>query len=325
MGKKMNFPRISLVLTTYNRSDLLVEAIESIGKSKIDDAAELEVIIVDNNSTDDTAEQVEAIVRGGFPFKLRYVLETEQGLSAARNRGTSESRGQTIVFMDDDQRIAENYLADLESVFEASGAQCVGGPLLYYNAERLPKWLPHLLQYIGQFHAGDSMMLLTPDGELLRGGNMAIRKDELVAIGGYDTRLGRRGDLLFAKEETDLQERLYAAGKRIAYDPRLIQYHYLRPERYSKNYWRRNRFDWGRTTYQYEHRNPSTHPRTGSVGGVPRWYLRYLVTRDVPRYLRSMAASDPGKCFDRELDIWTRLGRIYESRALSRARSGTAG
>jgi len=324
MDKNMNSPQISLVLTTYNRSDLLVEAIESIGQSKIDDRSAVEVIIVDNNSTDDTAEQIQAIVRAGFPFELRYVFETEQGLSAARNRGTAESRGQTIVFMDDDQRIAENYLADLESVFDESGAQCVGGPLLYYNAEHLPKWLPHLLQYIGQFHAGDSMLYLTPDGELLRGGNMAIRKAELVAIGGYDTRLGRRGDLLFAKEETDLQERLYAQGKKIAYDPRLIQYHYLRPERYSKNYWRRNRFDWGRTTYQYEHRGAKAQPKSGSLGGVPRWYLRYLVTRDVPRYLRSIVANDAGKRFDRELDIWMRLGRIYESRTLSRESSEKA-
>ncbi|MES1925712.1 glycosyltransferase [Salinisphaera sp. T31B1] len=316
----MNNPRITLVLTTYNRADLLVEALESIGRSIVGDHVVVEVIVVDNNSTDDTATQVERVIARGFPFELRYVFEAEQGLSAARNRGTAEARGSIVVFMDDDQRIAENYLADVELVFEESGAQCVGGPLLYYNATQLPKWLPHLLQYIGQFDAGPVQCDLTPDGELLRGGNMAILKKDLVALGGYDTRLGRRGELLFAKEETDLQERLYAAGGRIAYDPRLIQYHFLRPERYNKNYWRRNRFDWGRTTYQYENRSETV---TGGdrLGGVPRWYLRYLLTRDLPRYVKAWANRNAGKRFDRELDIWLRLGRIYEARKLGRSTS----
>src|SRR5690348_4928949 len=93
----------SLVITTYNRAALLDKALESVAQSQVVDSARVEVIVVDNNSSDHTRETVDEIRSRGFPFPLRYVLEQHQGLSFARNRGAEEAKGTYVAYMDDDQ------------------------------------------------------------------------------------------------------------------------------------------------------------------------------------------------------------------------------
>ena len=78
---------ISLVITTYNRAELLAGALKSVAASQFDGHGDVEVIVVDNNSNDGTRQTVENIREAGFPFLLRYVVEPNQGLSYARNRG----------------------------------------------------------------------------------------------------------------------------------------------------------------------------------------------------------------------------------------------
>lgn len=305
-------PKISLIITTYNRAQLLEEALESVRASVEITPAEVEVIIVDNNSTDDTAARVSAIQkRGDFPFVSYYVHETEQGLSHARNRGLAAARGLYVVFMDDDQRIDPHYLARTERAFADTDAACVGGKIEYYNDDDLPRWLAPLIAKTGQLDLGDERMILVPQGKMLRGGNMAFRRDILKAVGGFDPEFGRRGDELLGAEEEELQDRLHRAGKVIAYCPELVQFHYLRPERYQKSYWRRHHMGLGRTMHRLDR---ETWRNANRLFGAPRTYWWHLAVREVPNYLRSLATFDGTKIFGNELECWSDLGRILEAR-----------
>jgi glycosyltransferase involved in cell wall biosynthesis len=304
---------ISLVVTTYNRAALLAAALKSVAASRFENPAGVEVIVVDNNSTDGTRQTVAEIQAGDFPFVLRYVLESQQGLSYARNRGIDESKGQYVAFMDDDQLLDQDYLAKLEPAFRSTGAICVGGPLFYYNKESLPKWLPALIDDAGERNHGDEIAILSLHGGRLIGGNMVFVRRELLDIGKYDVTLGRSGASLLAGEEDELQDRLHRAGKRVAYHPGLIQYHYLAPVRLTKRYWRRQRFDYGRTTYRKSIVQGAL-GKAPSFFGAPRWYWGRLLMRDIPRAVWPLARMDLAESFYRQLDVWRRLGEIHEAR-----------
>lgn len=304
---------ISLVITTYNRAALLGKALESVARSKIDNPLQVEVVVIDNNSTDHTREAVDGVRAHGFPFELRYVLEQHQGLSHARNRGAHEASGTYVAYMDDDQLIDEHYLSRIEGVFQRTQATCAGGPVLYYNKSELPYWVSPLLENTGQTWYGDKVKVLGPADGMLQGGNMVFNRGELIRIGGYDTKLGRAGDSLMAGEEDDLQNRLHAANKTVVYDPGLVQYHYLAPVRLTKRYWRRHKFDYGRTLYRLRLSKGGI-PAGPLLFGTPRWFWRSLLMTDIPRALLPLVRFDFTESFYRELEVWRRLGEIYEAR-----------
>lgn len=306
-------PRISLIITAYKRPQLLEEALASVARSNVDRAESVEVIVVDNNSGDDTANVVPRMISSDFPFALYYVVETERGLSAARNCGMQMAKGEYIVFMDDDQQIEQHYLGLVCEQFECTEAVCVCGPIFYRNAENLPRWLPPLLENTGQFYAGDEIKSLEGTEIEIHGGNLAFDRQALLASGGFDMRLGRIGEELIAGEELDLQIRLQRAGKKIVYTPQLVQYHYLRPDRLTKKYWRRHQFDYGRTVFRHSLASNATQAR--QFAGAPLWLWGYLLSRDIPRFAVSLASRDEHLKLDRQLDIWFRLGQLREARS----------
>lgn len=305
---------ISLIITTYNRAAMLAEALKSVAASQIENHRDVEVIVVDNNSTDNTRQTFEEIEARGFPFVLRYVFERNQGLSFARNRGTDEAAGKYVVFMDDDQLIDKDYLARLEPAFRSTGAACIGGPNLIRDDESLPAWLPSLLQLArGQRNHGNEVKVLRPGEGRLIGGNMAFVRQELLDIGKYNVTLGRCGDSLLDGEEDELQDRLHAAGKKIVFHPGLIQHDPLAPVRRKKSFWRRHHFDHGRSLYRMKLADTGKH-KGPTLLGAPRWLWRALLVEDIPKAAIPLARFDITESFYGQLAVCIRLGQIQEAR-----------
>jgi GT2 family glycosyltransferase len=221
------------------------------------------------------------------------------------------------VFMDDDQVIDAYYLARVGPAFEETQAACMGGTVFHMDADNMPAWLAPLLARsvngCDQSAESDRMRVLAPGGnEHLVGGNMAFRRQDLLAVGGYDVRLGRRGDFLLAGEDFELQDRLHALGKKIVFHPKLIQYHHLHPERQTRRYWRKLAFFQGRTFYL---RDMSARlQRSSRLFHAPRWLWWCLVAKDLPRYAKSRFVLDSSERFSGELQLWRRSGQIYEAR-----------
>src|SRR5271167_1075373 len=103
---------ISVILCTYNRCQGLAQALESVAASRMPESLAWHVLIVDNNSQDQTREVAETFCRRD-PSHFRYVFESQQGKSFALNRGIREAQAEILAFMDDDVTVEPDWLYEL--------------------------------------------------------------------------------------------------------------------------------------------------------------------------------------------------------------------
>ncbi len=212
-------PRLSVVVCTYNRAALLGECLASLA-GQTSDASVFEVIIVDNNSRDETEAVAQRFCTRAPNF--RYVVETEQGLSHARNRGLAEARGNFVAYIDDDAKAAPGWTAEILRFFdEVPEADAVGGPYLSHALQPLPEWFPP--EY-GTWSLGEGEAELQA-GQSLQGTNMIFRQDVLARLNGFSTRIGMAGAKLSYGEETHLMYRMHELGNRIFYSHSIVVSH----------------------------------------------------------------------------------------------------
>src|SRR5580704_1493640 len=104
--------RITVILCTHNRCRSLAKALESVAASQLSTSTDWEVLVVDNNSSDQTREAVETYCRR-YPVRFRYVFEPQPGKSYALNSGIREALGEILAFMDDDVTVEPTWLQNL--------------------------------------------------------------------------------------------------------------------------------------------------------------------------------------------------------------------
>lgn len=262
--------KISVILCTYNRSDLLPEAARSILAQPAPTTDGYELIIVDNNSTDDTRKAVEKL-RADFPDRVRYLFEPRQGRSFALNTGIREAKGEIVLFTDDDILAEPDWLASIHRAFETSAAEGVGGRVCpNWEAER-PSWLvEELYGTLGLIDYGAEAGWLDDD-RLPIGCNVAFRRGVFDRIGLYNTALGRKGEALFSSEDDEFCRRLLRAGGRIYYEPAAVIVHRVPVYRLKKRYFRR----WHRFTGMSDARVHD--PDVVYLMNVPRYFFRRLL------------------------------------------------
>jgi glycosyltransferase involved in cell wall biosynthesis len=265
-------PRISVVVSTYNRAHSLPLAIESILAQK--DAPPYELIVVDNCSTDGTAAVIrEFCLRSHL---VRYVFEPKQGLSHGRNAGIAHASAPVIAFTDDDVAVSEDWLRAIETVFERKPEfGCVGGKVLPRWPEPPPPWLTEkhwvclaLLDY------GPPQALDADNGKCLIGANLGIRRNVFEQIGGFSPDFQKAGGLVYGWEDRELQERYWRAGGRCWFDPNIKVYAEVQPSRLKKQFHRRWRFKAGES--QAAMKEPDFERSSWHLFGVPGHVLRRL-------------------------------------------------
>ena len=124
---KFTVMKFSVVIATYNRADELVRTLESLSRLQV--AEPWEVIIVDNNSADNTKEVVKKAAET-FPVSLHYLHETQQGRSAALNTGIKAAQGEIIATTDDDVRLEPDWLTNAERALRELNCDYLGGKAL---------------------------------------------------------------------------------------------------------------------------------------------------------------------------------------------------
>jgi len=235
---------ISVVVCTYNRSAILRRMLESFFAQTCLDSVACELILVDNNSSDDTRSVVDGFAR--FPT-LRYVFEPRQGLSCARNRGVAEACGDIVAFLDDDVIVDANWLAGLRACFDATGADVVGGRSYLIFETDPPPWLgPYFRRCLSEVDLGPKRQV-RDSGHRLYGLNLAFRKAALLAAGGFEEALGRRGSGLLGGEEFAAISRILAAGGKVFYEPDAVVGHIIQSERLEWSYFERLSAGMGRS------------------------------------------------------------------------------
>jgi glycosyltransferase involved in cell wall biosynthesis len=201
----------SIIVCTYNRCEYLKETIESIIES-LRDRNDCELLIIDNNSTDQTNEIVKSFAHLS---SVKYFLETNQGLSHARNRGIKEAQGEIIVYLDDDIELPSNYFDICDEIFKDAAILISGGKVLPFKVE-IPEWLPKKYYFlVSVYDLGNEPKFV----KYLMGGNFAIRREVAKKIGSYSTELGRKGQSLAGGEEIDYQNRAKELGYKMFYHP----------------------------------------------------------------------------------------------------------
>ncbi len=238
---------ISVVVCTYNRPELLRDVIESLLHQSLGDT-EYEIVIVDNNSTDSTPEVVLEYSRNHQ--NVRYVLETKQGLSNARNRGWREAHGEFVAYLDDDCKAPDQWLSTAKKLIVREAPDVVGGPYYAFYHSTKPLWWKDSYRSIE--HAETARELV--DGEYLSGGNIIFCKEILEKLGGFDPRYGMAGDKLAFGEETVLLKKIRRdyPNTKIYYDPALYVYHLVHESKMRLAWNSRNSFIDGRYSYRIQ-------------------------------------------------------------------------
>jgi len=293
---------ISVIICTYNRSDSLRRTLEHLQNMEVPEEIRWELLVVDNNSKDDTKAVAESF-REIMKIRFTYLLEKNQGLSFARNNGIRHAAGDVIVFTDDDVLVDKSWIGNIHEAFRKHvEAACIGGKILPRWEKPCPAWLKgRLLEYLACCDHGDETKRMSEPR--LWGANLAMRSSMFRKYGLFDTRLGHTGGKLYGGEECQYLDRMLASGECILYCPEIIVHHCIPESRIRKAYFRKWKSDKGELYAlqmgDYEGRN---------LFGIP-----LIVIRKTFRYLLDSATDSfrgPKDDIRNQLDLHYHLGII---------------
>ena len=302
---------ISVILCTHNRSQSLAKALNSVAASLLPDSVEWEVLVVDNNSNDQTRDVVEDFTRR-CPGRFRYTFEPQPGKSHALNTGIRESRGDVLAFMDDDVIVEPTWLQNLTASLHGSEWAGAGGRILAEQNFCPPGWLalegPYGLgsMLYAHFDLGDKACELD---RAPYGTNMAFQKKIFEKYGGFRTDMGPFPGSEIRNEDTELGRRLMAAGERLRYEPSAVVYHVVKENRVKKefflNFWR----ELGRSRVLEVGQGPS-------IVGIPRCYFSIPKTIGLTLLatLKWLLAFNPQRRFHAKGLVWYFAGQVMEIR-----------
>lgn len=201
-------PLVSVIVCSYNGGKTLAACLESLGKINYPN---YEVILVDDGSTDDTA-----YIASQFPT-VRYIHQTNHGLSHARNTGAAAAKGDVFVYTDSDCMADVDWLYYLIGTLMSGDYAGVGGPNVPPPAKN---WVQAC---VAAAPGGPSHVLLTDTiAEHIPGCNMAFHRSAFESVGGFDIEYRKAGD------DVDFCWRLQQAGCVIAFSPTAIVWHHRR-------------------------------------------------------------------------------------------------
>ena len=229
--------RYSVVVPTYNRAGELRKTLRSLAGIQTPDA--WEVIVIDNNSTDDTRQTV-VDVSQAFQSSSATCFEREQGRSAAMNTGIRAAAGEIIATTDDDVHVEPDWLAAAGESLDSLDCDYVGGKVLPVWPASRPDWIPDhggkqwaviaLLDY-----GPDPIPFFTLAHRVPIGVNMAFRRAAFDRAGLWSNRVGRKKGTLLGQEVREWMLRARDAGLRGYYTPRMIVHHMIQRDRLEKS------------------------------------------------------------------------------------------
>lgn len=228
---------LSIIICSYNRASYISDALSSLyGQSSGLDC--FEVIIVDNNSTDNTKEVYthwrETNPNGQFTF----ITETKQGASFARNAGACIALGEWVCFIDDDaiatQHYVENILKHIQKKPEAVG---FGGRIIPKYVPAEPKWMSfYVSSLVGNFDYAPTACAFK-NGKYPLESNMIVKKSVYIQIGGFNEQLpGVVGTLRIGGEGKELFYKIIALGHTLYYDPTICVHHVVEVKKLTSEY-----------------------------------------------------------------------------------------
>ena len=303
---------ITVILCTYNRCRTLEKALSSVAASTLPESIEWDVLVVDNNSRDQTAAVVGDFCTR-YPGRFRYLFEPNQGKSYALNTGIREARGDVLAFMDDDVTVESTWLQNLTAALCSGEWAGAGGRILPQWPCAPPSWLPEKEWYgmapLVMFDWGPEAGPLTDPPF---GTNMAFHRRLFEKYGMFRTDLGPGpNSKIRNNEDTEFGRRLLEAGERLKYEPTAVVHHSVPQNRLRRGYFLTWWFNKGRADV-----------RETGVAADTKWFVSgiplYLFRRLAVGILRWLVTLDPSRRFSYRLAVWLTAGTMVESYRQSR-------
>ena len=239
---------LTIAIPTHNRAATLRETLVSVVTQRLPVEVAAECLVIDNASIDDTAGVVTAIAANA-PIAVHRVLEPRLGSSFARNRAFAESRGDVVMFIDDDAIAEPDWAAQMLEALDGRSLDAACGMVLPRWSVQPPTWLGPSLWVKLAVH-DRRIVEAAPLAEVENlanyfSANMAIRRSAIDRFGGFREDLGVVGGNPISGEDTELYARIIAKGGRLGFVPRAIVHHLIPPERMTRAYLRRKSFAYG--------------------------------------------------------------------------------
>ena len=317
----MTVQSVSVLICTYNRARMLRETLAALRELTMPADCDVEILVVDNNSTDDTARVLsEAAAESSVP--IVHLKETQQGKSFALNRGLAMARGDVIALTDDDVLPAKDWLSRIVERFRERDVTFVFGKVL-------PRWgcvpPPELLTLRAQHiwgplaivDYGDATIEYRPETQGQRlpiGANLAFARAALVTIGGWRTDLGKVNNTLISGEDHEIFLRIRRHGLYAGYyDPGNSVRHFVPASRVTRRYFRQWFYWHGKTNalMMADLFPELDFTRVPRILGVPRFLYRQAASQ-FWRYLKRVGRDDAMSLLSEELWALRYAGMISE-------------
>ncbi|WP_298435878.1 glycosyltransferase [Geobacter sp.] len=245
---------ISVIICTFSRQGYLYKVLLDLLSQESVSQISYEVLVVDNNSTDNTKGVCEEFTTK-YPDVFRYVFEERQGKTFALNTGIRESRGRIVAFTDDDVVIDKRWLFSINQAFVVHrDCKAFGGRVLPLWPDTLPPWIAkegvfrNTSGAIVEHDYGNMVKSYSP-GMFPIGANMFFSREIFEKYGWFNEALNMKIKKLPMLEDMEFCNRLLKRKENFLYIPDSVVYHPIYQDRLSKNYIRKHAFKSGRAQY----------------------------------------------------------------------------
>jgi glycosyltransferase involved in cell wall biosynthesis len=229
--------KISVVICSYNRADYISGAMESLYNQTLPKNL-YEIIVVDNNSTDNTKQVCENYISQHTNANFYYYEEKRQGATFARNTGAAKAQSPLLCFMDDDAVADNDFLERIVSFFqEYSDATGLGGRIIPKYIPEEPKWMSYYVSALnGNFDYSKEVTVFKP-GKFPLESNMVVRTKDFFSVNGFsESILGVIGTLRVGGEAKEFFIKLQNLGKKVYYDPAIKVKHIVEVKKLTRAY-----------------------------------------------------------------------------------------
>lgn len=284
--------KLSVIIPTYNRAESLRKTLQSLADAAAAPDLEVEIIVADNNSNDHTRRVVEEMTEHFSSARVEYLFEPRQGRSFALNAAILRAGGDILSAVDDDERIAPEWLVEVEKIFRERWDEVdfVGGKILPDLEIEPPAWVEPLKEgALCWRDYGDQEWIYDENSPMITGAHGVFKKSVFDKIGLYNENLGVVGRGFTSCEDDVLYDQLISNGLRGIYNPKLVMYHYVPAYRLDKNYYRQWLFGAGLSQHLMDaHYKPFDGAK---LFGVPRWMYRGALAAAVEK-IKNIARRD---------------------------------
>jgi glycosyltransferase involved in cell wall biosynthesis len=303
--------RLGVVICTWNRAEMLAATLDSLATVRAPRDCAVDVLVVDNNSSDGSSELLRERMAGWPLGRLHALFEPRQGKQFALNMAIARGREldcEVLAFTDDDILFPPDWLEQVNAVFSSDGPALAGGRTsLQWPEDGRPAWYDDAMDaVVGGVDLGEARLCPPPPGYSPAGANLVAR------MGLFD-RVGCFSEAHFRHMDFEFGQRCLQRGEAVAYEPRLCVTAPIDPAMLTKRYFRRWSLKAGISPWQ--------RMRAGErhVAWVPVWLYRQLAQDGLLWMLAPLLCEPRAHRFLRELRIWRAWGTVM-SRWMSRLR-----